>query len=305
MGAWTFERVAGPYQGALCGVAWNGSDVFFCAETEGRILRLATASAKVEEFRRYNPRVSGIAFGPRSEFYGCAEGSRRVVEYLPDGTTVITATRLDGKLHNFPRDLVVDRSGRIWFADPHSAVLALGPQIYPTLDHASVLIAARARNNTWFLRRVTYDTAAPRSVLLSADERTLFVAEAGHPNGRRSELRAYPIEGDAEVGQYTVLHTFSTDHRGVQRGVEGMCLDTEGNIIACAGSRKCGPGPRIYVFSSTGAVIESHAFPDDLPVRCTFAGPDLDHLYVTTGTGSLYRAGNLSRRGLNRFATAH
>lgn len=136
-------------QGALCGVAWSSSDVLFCAETEGRSLRLVTTSAQVEEFRRYTPRVSGIVFGPRGEFCGCAEGSRRVVEYLPDGTTVITATRLDSKLHNFPRDLVVDRAGRIWFADPHSAVLALGPQIYPTLDNASVLIAARARNNTW------------------------------------------------------------------------------------------------------------------------------------------------------------
>jgi gluconolactonase len=301
MGAWTFERVAGPYQGALCGVARNGNDVLFCAETEGRILRFVTASAKVEDFRRYTPRVSGIAVGPRGELYGCQEGSRRIVEYLQDGSTVITATRLDGRLHNFPRDLVVDKAGRIWFADPHSAVLALGPQIYPTLDHASVLIAARARNNAWFLRRVTYDTIAPRSVQLSADEKTLFVAEAGSPDGRRSELRAYPIEGDAEVGQHTVLHTFSTDHRGAQRGIEGMCLEADGNIIACAGSRKYGPGPRIYVFSPTGAVLESHDFPDDLPVRCAFAGPSLDSLYVTTATGSLYRASNLSRRGFERF----
>jgi gluconolactonase len=301
MNTWTFERVAGPYQGALCGVAWNGSDVLFCAETEGRILRLVTASAKVEDFRRHAPRISGIAFGAQGELYGCQEGSRRIVEYRPDGSTVITATRLDGKLHNFPRDLVVDRAGRIWFADPHSAVLALGPQIYPALEHASVLIAARARNNTWFLRRVTYDTITPRSVLLSADEKILFVAEAGNASGRRSELRAYPIQGDAEVGQFTVLHTFSADHRGVQRGVEGMCLDSEGNIIACAGSLKYGPGPRIYVFSPAGAVLESHAFPDDLPVRCAFGGQGLDGLYITTATGSLYRAGNLSRRGLNRF----
>jgi gluconolactonase len=76
-----------------------------------------------------------------------------------------------------------------------------------------------------------------------------------------------------------------------------MCLDAEGNIVACAGSRKSGPGPRIYVFSPTGAVLESHDFPDDLPVRCAFAGPARDNLFVTTATGSLYRASNLSRRG--------
>jgi gluconolactonase len=100
-----------------------------------------------------------------------------------------------------------------------------------------------------------------------------------------------------------VLHTFSADHRGVQRGIEGMCLDADGNIIACAGSRKNGPGPRIYVLSPQGAVLESHEFPDDLPVRCAFAGPDLNDLYVTTATGSLYRAENVARRGRPRSTT--
>jgi sugar lactone lactonase YvrE len=34
-----------------------------------------------------------------------------------------------------------------------------------------------------------------------------------------------------------------------------------------------------------------------LPVRCAFAGADLGDLYVTTATGSLYRASSLARRG--------
>ena len=63
------------------------------------------------------------------------------------------------------------------------------------------------------------------------------------------------------VGSYTVLHTFGKDSRGVQRGVDGMCLDTEGNIIACAGWREAGPGPMIYVFAPSGRVIETHQVP--------------------------------------------
>ena len=56
------------------------------------------------------------------------------------------------------------------------------------------------------------------------------------------ELRAYPLRDDDTLGSSTVLHTFGEDSRGVQRGVDGMCLDTEGNIIACAGWREAGPG---------------------------------------------------------------
>jgi gluconolactonase len=68
-----------------------------------------------------------------------------------------------------------------------------------------------------------------------------------------------------------------------------MCLDTEGNIVATAGYRESGPGPMIYVFSPTGEVLETHPMPEDRPTNCTFGGPDLTTLYVTTGGGHLFQ----------------
>ena len=81
---------------------------------------------------------------------------------------------------------------------------------------------------------------------------------------------AYPLRDDDTLGAYTVLHTFGQDARGVQRGVDGMCLDTDGNIIACAGWRESGPGPMIYVFAPSGRVLETHPVPVDRPTNCTF-----------------------------------
>jgi len=291
-----FERVAGPFSGPLSGVVWDGQAILFSDVAGMRLLRFDPASGKTEETRKHTGRTGGLAIGPHGELYGCQEGSRRVIEFLPDGSAVVTATKLNGKLHNFPADLTVERNGRIWFSDPHSEQLAIGPQLYPTLDHASVLRLARGRTHQWFLRRMTYDTVAPRAVLLSADQRTLYVSEAGTRSSHQ-ELRAYPIEADDELGQYVVLHTFGADHRGPHRGVEGMCLDSEGNIVACAGWNKSGPGPLIYVFRPNGAVIETHALPDDLPMRCAFGHPELDVLYVTTAKGNLYRSQSLNRRG--------
>ena len=83
---------------------------------------------------------------------------------------------------------------------------------------------------------MTYDTTSPNGILLSQDERTVYVAQSDYDGVR--ELRAYPILDDGGLGVYTVLHQFGQDSRGVQRGVDGMCLDTEGNIIACAGWRE-------------------------------------------------------------------
>lgn len=298
--AWDFSRVAGPFQGPLGGLAWNGERLLVAAVLESRILSLDPQSGSIDEFRRYTNRTSGLALGPRGEVYGCQEGSRRIIEFLPDGSARITASTLDGKYHNFPSDLCVDGSGRIWFSDPFNMKPALGPQIFPQLEHASVLRLARAANHRWQIRRTTYDTRVPRSVLVSSDEKTLFVAE-GDTSVKCRELRAYLIEADDTLGNPSVLVTFGKDHRGPHRGIEGMCLDSEGNIVACGGWKRSGPGPVVYVINPTGVILESHPFPEDLPMRCAFGGRNLDTLYVTTGLGNLYQAKLKGRTGFKRF----
>jgi gluconolactonase len=82
-----------------------------------------------------------------------------------------------------------------------------------------------------------------------------------------------------------------------ERGFEGMCLDSDGNIIACAGWRKSGGGPVIHVISPAGTILETHPAPADLPMRCAFGDAGLASLYVTAGDGGLYRAKNTGRRG--------
>ena len=39
------------------------------------------------------------------------------------------------------------------------------------------------------------------------------------------------MDGD-ELGTPVVLHTFGADYRGTHRGIEGMCLDADGNTTA-------------------------------------------------------------------------
>jgi sugar lactone lactonase YvrE len=83
------------------------------------------------------------------------------------------------------------------------------------------------------------------------------------------------------------------------RGIEGMCLDADGNIVAVGGWQRSGPGPLVYVFRPDGAVTETHPIPADLPNKCCFGGRDLDLFYVTTAGGCLYQA-RTAREGLSR-----
>ena len=282
-----FERVAGPFQGPTGGLAWDGSGMLFAAVAEGRILRYDPRSGNASELRKYTNRTNGIAFAPDGALYGCQESSRRVIRFAEDGSTATTGYLLDGCYHNHPNNLAVDSRGRVWFSDPKSEVRASGPQIFPPLAHASVLrLEIDPFRKLWSLRRMTFDTVAPRAVALSPDEATLYVAETDNaPTGKR-ELRAYPVLPDDTLGAHTVLHAFGRDHRGEHRGIEGMCTDGEGNIVACAGWRKSGPGPLVYVFASGGAVVESYPLPFDQPMNCAFGDAEL---YVTTAGGELWR----------------
>jgi gluconolactonase len=159
-----------------------------------------------------------------------------------------------------------------------------------------VLRLERNDRRAWVATRITFDTVSPRAVLLSPDEATLYVADGEAKEGQARELRAYPVRPDGMVDHPAVLHTFGADHRGAQRGIEGMCLDAAGNIVAVAGWRRSGPGPAVYVFSPQGAVIESHPFPVDLPNKCCFGGASLDTLYVTAAGGQVFAA-KTNRRG--------
>ena len=95
---------------------------------------------------------------------------------------------------------------------------------------------------------MTFDTTSPNGILLSKDERTLYLACGGYIIPTR-ELRAYPILDDGTLGPYKVLHTFGkdavteemkeqarrerpdfaanpgVDALGTHRGIDGMTLD--------------------------------------------------------------------------------
>jgi len=76
-----------------------------------------------------------------------------------------------------------------------------------------------------------------------------------------------------------------------------MCVDSEGNIVACAGWQRSGPGPLVYVFAPSGAVLETHPVPADMPVNCAFGDAGLSSLYVTTAQGHVFRVPSTGRKG--------
>ena len=294
---WKFELVAGPFKGRTGGLAWNGKSMLCSAVQEERVVSYDPATNKTSDFRRWTGRVNGLAVAKDGSVFGAQEGGRRVIQFLNDGSAAPITEFLEGERNNQPTDVAVDSQGRVWIADAYNAQAPYGPPTAPMLPHASVLRADPQGPGNYRLNRATYDTAGPQGVLLSADEKTLYVADGDAERGDVCQLLSYQINEHGSVGHHgKVLLNFQFG----ERGIAGMCLDSDGNIICSIGWKKSGSGAVIIVVSPGGTILETHEAPADLPMRCAFGDADLGSLYVSAGDGGLYRAKGIGRRGLTR-----
>jgi gluconolactonase len=279
---WMIEKVAGPYSGEADGPVWDGEAILFSLVTESRILRYHPASANVVECRKYTNSTRGLALDAKGRLFGCQTLARRVGRFNGDGTLSMLADRLDGSLHNQPYDLAIDSTGRIWFTDPERPLRMMEPPI----DHASVLRLEEVGGGAWVLKRMTLDTVFPMAIALSKDERSLYVADNPRGGDRPSALRVYPLQSDDTLGQSSILHSWAG------YGVRGMCVTPLGNIVVCLEGGKDRASAAVAVMSDKGSILEIHPFGLSEPTNCTFGGPDLDTLYITSADGCLYRVPN-------------
>lgn len=288
--SWKFELLMKPTGVPLTeGPVWDGEYLYFTHIKASRILRHDPKSGAITESRSGTNRTNGLAYDTQGRLFGCCSGGRSIVRFDPDGKTVTIADRLDGKKLNTPNDLAIDRKGRIWFTNPVNDGNWDKTEVQE-LDHRSVLRADPQADGSYKVTRATVDNTQPNGILVSRDQSTLYVAESSFTRGVARELRAYPIDDDGSLGKYRTLYTWGEDYRDVHRGIDGMCLDAEGNIVATNGWEASGPGPMITVFSPTGRVLETHPLPADRPTNCCFGGADLTTLFVTTGEGHFFRA---------------
>jgi len=287
--SWKFDLLMPPPERALTeGPVWDGESLYFTHILASRILRYDPDSGSVTTWRDGTKATNGLAFDANGRLFGCCAGGRALVRFDSDNRMTTIVDALDGRRLNMPNDLAIDRRGRIWFTNPWSESIATDGK--PELDHMSVLRADPQSDGAYSVTRVTFDTTKPNGILVSQDQRTLYVAESGFARGVPRELRAYPILDDGSLGPYATLFTWGEDAAGVHRGIDGMCLDAEGNIVATAGWEVSGAGPMIYVISPTGRPLAAHPVPARRPTNCCFGGAGMSTLFVTTTDGHLFRA---------------
>lgn len=229
---------------------------------------------------------NGLMFTRDGKLIGCCAsplgGHRALVEFLPNGKVKPIVSTFEGKRFNSPNDLVIDRKGRIYFSDPKY----VGPE---KLELDSFNLFRLDPDGTLQIATQTIDK--PNGVMLSPDQKTLYVAETDNGSATadldkepatpgRMTLNAFAVNDDGSLGEKTVLHNF-----GNETGIDGMTVDKEGHIYAAVRSQsRFG----IVVFDKFGHELAYIQTPV-LPTNCVFGrGDQQKTLYITAGSG-LYR----------------
>ena len=259
------RKVRGDFQFTE-GPAWNGESLYFTDIPANRIYRVGE-NDQVSVFLEPSDHANGLMFNAAGTLFAC-QMDGRVVSIDPRTKEItVVAGEYMGKRFNAPNDLVLDSAGGIYFTDPMFRAPDPRPQ-----DKLGVYYAdARGK-----VTRLVDDLPNPNGVILSPDEKTLYVVPTG-----QKEMMAYPVQSPGRIGQGRVFCTLKQRQPGGNNGGDGLTVDTKGNLYITSALG-------VQVFDPEGKLLGIIEFPEQ-PANVTFGGPDRRTLYVTART-SLYAA---------------
>jgi gluconolactonase len=239
-------------------------NVYFSDIPNQKIYKVDT-KGRLALFRDKSNRANGLMVNARGEVVAC-EMAGQVVAYSPDGKSRrVLAGKYGGKRFNAPNDLVIDKKGGVYFTDP-----AFGaPRPLPQGKTAVYYVSAEGKTT-----RLIDHLPNPNGVILSPDEKTLYVIPTG-----QADMVAYPVEGPGKIGKGKVFCTLRQP-RGVKNsGGDGLTVDGKGNLYITS---RLG----LQVFDRAGKYLGLIKVPEG-PANVTFGGADFKTLYITAQT-SLY-----------------
>ena len=131
-------------------------------------------------------------FNAQGELYVCEGAAYRIVAYdVRTKAKRVLCSQIDGQHFNEPNDLAIDFHNGFYFSDPNYQHHG-----QPTVMKQDVYYCSAEGQVT----RVSTVCHKPNGVLLSADDRTLYVADA-----RGQVIYRYDVAGPGKLGQRTAV----------------------------------------------------------------------------------------------------
>ena len=207
---------------------------------------------------------NGLQVDAQGNLVLCQHGERRIARLERDGSFTTLADKYEGKRFNSPNDLVIAKSGTIFFTDPPyglkkgeaSELAQHGVYSVTPVGKVALLIA---------------DIRFPNGIALSPDQKTLYIAVSDPQNTR---VMAYDLQDDGTAKNGRVFFNAqplkSAERKG---GCDGMKVDASGNIWTT------GPGG-VLIISKDGKHLGS-ILTGQATANCAFGDDDHSTLYIT------------------------
>jgi gluconolactonase len=247
------------------GPASDGQGNLYFSDVAGNKLYKVDAAGELTTFLDPSNHTNGLMVNATGNVVACEMDGRLIEIDAKTKAVRALAPDFEGKRFNAPNDLVIDKDGGIYFTDPHFRA----PMPLPQGVRAFYYRAADGK-----VSRLGAIETAPNGVILSPDEKTLYVIPS-----MQAEMLAYSVEGPGKLGAQRTFCTLKQAAGKTAGGGDGLTIDSKGNVYITSALG-------IQVFSPKGMALGIIEFPEQ-PANCTFGGKDNKTLYVTART-SLY-----------------
>jgi gluconolactonase len=245
------------------GPAFDEQGNLYFSDVAGNKLYHVDAKGELSVLLDPSNHTNGLMIDGAGNIVAC-EMDGRLIQVNPKSKEVKSlADGYEGKRFNAPNDLVIDKAGGIYFTDPHFRA----PMPLPQGVRAFYYRAPDGK-----VTRLGTVEAAPNGIILSPDEKTLYVIPS-----LSADMLAYPVEAPGKLGASRVFCSLKQAEGQMGRGGDGLTIDTKGNLYITSALG-------IQVFDSAGKHLGTIAFPEQ-PANCTFGGSDNKTLFVTARTG--------------------
>lgn len=270
------------------GPAWH-PELGVLTSGNGSICRLAR-DGKASIYRE-GAGTNGLLWDANGNLLACEPKFRRVTRTDKSGKVTVLADNFEGKKFNQPNDITVDSKGRIYFTDP-----CYGDRSHLEIkDSAGNIVEGvyRIDIDGKVSRIIGRELQRPNGILVSADDKTLFVADNNNSvlEGARKLYRFdLKADGTVDLASKKMLYDWKDG-----RGPDGLKQDSRGYLFVAGGLNKPNPPAEpsttvkggIYIFDPKGTFVDFIPVPTDEVTNCAFGGDDLKTLYITGG-GTLY-----------------
>jgi gluconolactonase len=258
------KKVQGNFQFTE-GPAWDSEGNLYFTDVSANKIYKMNKDGEISVFLEPSGHANGLMFEDKDKLLVCQmDGQLIRVNTETKKITVLTNTYNETR-YNAPNDLVVDKTGGIYFTDP----LFRAPQPLPQSKQAVYYRSAEGK-----VKKLIDNLKAPNGIILSPDEKTLYVAPT-----MQKDMWAYPVTTPGKLGEGRVFCELTQVEGKDNSGGDGVSIDSKGNLYITSALG-------IQVFNGEGKLLGIIEFPEQ-PANVTFGGPEMKTLYVTART-SLY-----------------